>query len=113
MEMEKIRMRQSGHLVSGKMRIQDRSGDIRILSYRLTHPLVLGTALVVLVLVVVVPRAGISVAPTPALPDPTSTAKGRVAPDSDDAGRLRLELDRGRPRWLAIGAARGRGWSCS
>lgn len=65
---------------------------------RLTHPLVLGSGLAVLLLVViVVPRAGIGVAPTLALPDPTATAEGRVAPYLDDAGRLWFELDRGWP----------------
>ena len=81
----------------------------------LTHPFVLGSGLVVLlVVIVVVPRAGIGGAPALALPDPTATAEGRVAADLDDAGRLRFKLDRGLPRRLAsCGAARGGRRSCN
>ena len=84
------------------------------ISFGLTHPLILGSGLVVLVVAFVVP-AGIGVigvAKTLAQ-EATATAEGRVAADLDDSGRLRLELDRGRPRRLPGGAARGGGGACN
>ena len=83
------------------------------ISFGLTHPLILGSGLVVLVVAFVVP-AGIGVigvigvAKTLAQ-EATATAEGRVAADLDDSGRLRLDLDRGRPQRLPGGAARGGG----
>ena len=80
------------------------------ISFGLTHPLILGSGLVVLVVAFVVP-AGIGVigvAKTLAQ-EATATAEGRVAADLDDSGRLWLDLDRGRPQRLPGGAARGGG----